>query len=103
MVSFTSLLVAASAAIGAFAIPAHERKGGQLIERNTPNGQGTNNGFFWQFCTYFSPSLFPVASPHLHLTSYHHLHHAHNPSPPPHRTTNAHPSAPLQGTRAAAA
>jgi hypothetical protein len=62
MVSFTSLFLAATAAIGALAIPAHERTGGQLIERSTPNGQGTDHGFFWQFCKDAAPTFFNPSS-----------------------------------------
>lgn len=49
MVSFTSLLVAASAIVGAFALPTDVAKRGpsELIKRE----QGTNGGYFYQFCT----------------------------------------------------
>jgi endo-1,4-beta-xylanase len=50
MVSFTSLVVATTAIAGALALPADGRSSGELVQRSTPNGQGTNNGYFWQFC-----------------------------------------------------
>lgn len=49
MVSFTALLVAAAAVVGASALPAEARSPGELVERSTPNGQGTDHGYFWQF------------------------------------------------------
>lgn len=50
MVSFTALLVATAAVVGASALPAEARSPGELAERSTPNGQGTDHGYFWQFC-----------------------------------------------------
>jgi hypothetical protein len=57
MVSFTSALVAATAVVGALAAPAEmgphgpgPRSRNELLSRSTPNQQGTNNGYFYQFC-----------------------------------------------------
>lgn len=47
MVSFSSLLVAGSTLFSAaYAMPQPE---GQLMVRNTPNGEGQNNGYFYSF------------------------------------------------------
>ncbi|KAJ5466551.1 Endo-1-4-beta-xylanase B [Penicillium diatomitis] len=47
MLSFTTAFVAAAVAAGVVASPAASPAA--LSRRNTPNGQGTNNGFFYQF------------------------------------------------------
>ena len=52
MVSFTSLFVACTAAVGAFALPSlpgnvtslHE-----LLGRSTPSSTGTNNGYYYSY------------------------------------------------------
>jgi endo-1,4-beta-xylanase len=47
MVSFSSILLACSAAIGAIALP-----GSELFDkRSTPSSQGTSNGYFYSFWT----------------------------------------------------
>jgi endo-1,4-beta-xylanase len=46
------LVIACAAAVGALAAPAVESTNTNLIEsRDTPAGQGTNNGFFYSFYT----------------------------------------------------
>lgn len=54
MVSFSSLIVAASAVTGVFAAPNSlaERSPGVLAERaGTPSATGTNNGFYFSWWT----------------------------------------------------
>lgn len=48
MLSFTTAFVAAAVTAGVLASPAAAPDA--IAKRNTPNGQGTNNGFFYQFC-----------------------------------------------------
>ncbi|KAL2065918.1 hypothetical protein VTL71DRAFT_3588 [Oculimacula yallundae] len=48
MVSFTTVFVAAAVAAGAFANPTGITPT-ELAKRNSPNAQGTSNGFFYQF------------------------------------------------------
>jgi len=48
MVSFTTAFVAAAIAAGVLATPAAAPA--ELARRNSPNAQGTSNGYFYQFC-----------------------------------------------------
>jgi endo-1,4-beta-xylanase len=48
MVSFTTAFIAAAVAAGVLAAPVEGPA--PLSKRNTPNGQGTDGGYFWQFC-----------------------------------------------------
>ncbi|KIM94073.1 glycoside hydrolase family 11 protein [Oidiodendron maius Zn] len=47
MVSFTTAFVAAAVAVGVLATPSAAPA--ELARRNSPNAQGTNNGYFYQF------------------------------------------------------
>ena len=48
MVAFNALLVAVSAAVGAFAFPSNTTGPGSLLARaGTPSSTGTNNGFYY--------------------------------------------------------
>ncbi|KAK6542360.1 hypothetical protein TWF694_006319 [Orbilia ellipsospora] len=51
MVSFVNIFLAASAVLsaGSTATPPEREPFGALRKRNTPNQQGTNNGYFYQF------------------------------------------------------
>lgn len=52
MVSFTTLLVALSAASGALALPSGESKMLELYKRQSVQpGQGTHDGYFYSFWT----------------------------------------------------
>jgi endo-1,4-beta-xylanase len=51
MVSFTSLFVALTAAIGTYATPVGVTSTEVLQKRATPPGEGTNNGFFYSHWT----------------------------------------------------
>jgi endo-1,4-beta-xylanase len=51
MVSFTTALLALTAAMGIIAAPAEAPGDTVVSKRSSPNAQGTNNGFFYQFCT----------------------------------------------------
>jgi endo-1,4-beta-xylanase len=50
MVSFTTALFALAAVAGVFGAPAEIPAESTLSRRSSPNAQGTNNGFFYQFC-----------------------------------------------------
>jgi hypothetical protein len=49
MISFTTALVALTAAVGVIAAPV-DGPTDVKIKRSSPNSSGTNNGFFYQFC-----------------------------------------------------
>jgi endo-1,4-beta-xylanase len=50
MVSFTTALFVLAAVAGVFGAPAEIPAESTLSRRSSPNAQGTNNGFFYQFC-----------------------------------------------------
>jgi hypothetical protein len=51
MVSFNFVILAATAIVGVFALPKDFNAGAEkLVQRSTPNQQGNNNGYFYQFC-----------------------------------------------------
>jgi hypothetical protein len=50
MVSFTTALLALAAAAGVIGAPAEVPAESTISKRSSPNAQGTNNGFFYQFC-----------------------------------------------------
>jgi hypothetical protein len=51
MVFFTTALLALTAAMGIIAAPVEGPIDTTVSKRSSPNAQGTNNGFFYQFCT----------------------------------------------------
>jgi endo-1,4-beta-xylanase len=51
MVSFTTAFLALTAAMRIIAAPAEGPIDTTVSKRSSPNAQGTNNGFFYQFCT----------------------------------------------------
>jgi hypothetical protein len=53
---FGTALVAACSIAGSAAAPSASPA--EVVDkRSTPNGQGTNNGYFWQFCMFDLPSF----------------------------------------------
>jgi endo-1,4-beta-xylanase len=50
MASFITAFVALAAAIGVIGAPVESPTESTLSKRSSPNAQGTNNGFFYQFC-----------------------------------------------------
>jgi endo-1,4-beta-xylanase len=51
MVSFITAFLALTAAMRITAAPAEGPIDTTVSKRSSPNAQGTNNGFFYQFCT----------------------------------------------------
>jgi len=59
MLSFTTLVVAASAVLGANAAPTATTPEdvSRVRKRNTPNETGTSGGFYYQFCKLCRPHI----------------------------------------------
>jgi len=53
MVSFSSLLLAATAVAGALAVPDFGYTSSITSRAVTPNSSGNNSGFWYQFCELF--------------------------------------------------
>jgi hypothetical protein len=59
MISFTTAFVAVAAVAGVLASPAGTAPA-ELTKRNSPNAQGTNNGYFYQFCMFTVQDCFDI-------------------------------------------
>ena len=70
MVAFNALLVAVSAAVGAFASPTNSTGPGSLLARaGTPSSTGTNNGFYYSVSRFNTLSSFCILSTRANLSS----------------------------------
>jgi len=70
MVAFNALLVAISAAVGAFASPTNATAPGSLLARaGTPSSTGTHNGFYYSVRRWNTPSPLFILNMRVNLSS----------------------------------